>query len=428
MRTIVDTVIEFLHADPRVSDHKVNTHRKDSYELFFVKGKLETVRRTNVRDIEVTVYVDHDGFRGESQFLIYPYTTEDDLRRLINEAVAKALLINNKHYTLPENETGDFEIESNFSTYNIPDLAAEIAKAVFEADNVDNASLNSVEIFINERFESIRNSRGIEKSQRRYDAMVETIPTYNGDRESVELYHQYNFSSFDRETIVREVRDMLLAAKARYEAITPDFAIDCPVILNKQEVSQLLRSIAGDLNYASVYSRSNLFKKGDAIQTNPTGDVIGITMAGAVEGNIRSRKFDTDGLTLRDTRIVENGKALNYYGANRSGQYLGETPTGALQCMCVDAGSVPAEAFHKGPYLEIISMSGLQVDFYSDYIGGEVRLAYYHDGEKITPVTGISITGQIRDVLNNLRFSSKIAVENGYTGPSKAILRNMKIF
>lgn len=425
---IVDSVMEFLTADPRVSDHKVNIHHKNSYELFFVKGKLETVRRTDVRDIKVTVYADHDGFRGESQFIIYPYTTEEDLHRLIDETVEKALLINNKPFTLPENETGEFEVESNFSEWNPADLAAAIAKAVFEADSVENASLNSVEVFINEHLETVINSRGVNKTQRRYDAMVETIPTYNGEKQSVELYHQYNFSSFDHGTVVREVKDMLLAAKARYEAVTPDFAIDCPIVLHKQEVSELFLNIAYDLDYDAVYSRANIFKKGDAIQNAPTGDVIGITMAGSAEGSIRSRKFDADGLTLRDTRIVENGCAVNYYGSNRSGQYLGEDPTGALQCLCVDAGTVPAEEFCKGSCLEVISMSGLQVDFYNDYIGGEVRLAYYHDGEKTVPVTGISIAGKVSEVLGSLRLSSETAVENGYTGPAKAILGCMKVF
>ena len=425
---MINTVMKFLRDDSRVSDHKVNIHQKNSYELFFVKGKLETVRRTNVRDVQVTVYVDHDGFRGDSQFLIYPYTTAEDLQDLIDEAVAKALLINNQHFTLPENETGDFEIESNFGACPISDLAANITKAVFEADIVENASLNSVEIFVNEHVETIRNSRGIEKRQHRYDAMVETIPTYNGEKQSVELYHQYNFSSFDHDTIVSEVRDMLLAAKARYEAITPDFTISCPVILNKQELSELFDTVVWDLSYASVYARANLFQKGDAIQTAPTGDRIGITMAGAVEGNVYSRKFDADGLTLRDIRVVEDGKALNYYGANRNGQYLGEVPTGTLQCLCVDTGSVPTEEFRKGPYLEVISMSGLQVDFNSDYIGGEVRLAYYHDGEKITPVTGISISGRASEVLNNLHLSSEIAVADSYTGPKKALIDCMKIY
>ena len=73
-------------------------------------------------------------------------------------------------------------------------------------------------------------------------------------------------------------------------------------------------------------------------------------------------------------------------------------------------------------------MSGLQGDFYSDYIGGEVRLAYYHDGEKVIPVTGISISGRATEVLNSIRLSSEIAVQDGYTGPKQALIDCLKIF
>ena len=73
-------------------------------------------------------------------------------------------------------------------------------------------------------------------------------------------------------------------------------------------------------------------------------------------------------------------------------------------------------------------MSGLQVDFYSDYIGGEVRLAYYHDGEKTVPVTGISITGSASHVLNSLHLSQVQGIYGRYIGPDKAILQGMKVF
>ena len=53
------TTIELLQANAQVSGYKINIHKKESCELFFVKGKLETVRRTNTCDKEVTVYVDH---------------------------------------------------------------------------------------------------------------------------------------------------------------------------------------------------------------------------------------------------------------------------------------------------------------------------------------------------------------------------------
>ena len=421
----MNTVTELLRADSRVSGYKFNIHKKESFELFFVKGRLETVRSTDTCDREVTVYVDHDGFRGDAQFFIYPSTTAEQLRALIDEAVGKALLIDNQAYELPEKQTGSYTVESNFADYAPGQLAGLIAEAVFSANDIPNASLNSVEIFLNRHTETVLNSRGLDKTQVRYDAMVEAIPTYNGEKQSVELYQQYNFSTMDPEAIRAEIADKLASVKARYEAVTPKQPLDCPVVLNRQELSELFGSIAQDLNYASVYAHANLFRKGQPIQKEPTGDPIGITMTGQIPGSVRSARFDSDGLSLGSIRLVEEGQALNYYGSNRYGQYLGETPTGSLPCLAADPGTAGTP---QGAYLEVISMSGLQVDLYNDYIGGEIRLAYYHQGGQVLPVTGISISGCLSQVLNTIRLSSDTAVYRGYQGPAQAILSQMKIF
>ena len=422
------TIIDALKANPRVSDYKISLSRKESYECFYVKGKLETVRYTDTCDKIVTVYADHDGFKGDSQFYVYASTTENELNDLIEKAVEKALLLDNKMYRLPENETGEYEVESNFSAYTLAELADKIADAVFSANTVEHADLNSVEIFVNRHTGTVCNSRGIHKTQIRYDAMVEAIPTFNGQDESVELYQQYNFSAFDAQIVKAEIAQKLQEVKARASAVKPDFALDCKVILNKQELEELFGNISRDLNYATVYAHAGLFHKGDAIQENPTGDTITITMAGSLPGNIRSAHFDGDGMTLKDTTIVENGKAVAYFGANRFGQYLEEIPTGNLRCLQVAPGSACEKCLTAAPYLEVLSMSGLQVDFFNDYIGGEIRLAYYHNGEKILPVTGISITGSLKEVLSSIRLSTETAVHDGYCGPKKAILEGMKIF
>ena len=422
------TTIELLRAHEKVSGYKINIHKKESCELFFVKGKLETVRRTNTCDKEVTVYVDHGECKGDAQFFIYPSTTPEQVRCLIDEAVGKALLINNQNYELPAAETGEYTVESNFAEYDPAELASIISKTVFEANTVENASLNSVEVFINKHTETVLNSRGLNKTQIRYDAMVEAIPTYNGENMSVELYEQYNFSSLDLNDLRGEIAGKMAEVRARFEAVKPDAPLEGNVILNKLELEDLFFNIARSLNYASVYSHSNLWNKGDAIQKAPQGDVIGITMAGQAPGSVRSSQFDSDGLALNSIRIVEGGKAAAYYGSNRYGQYLGEVPTGDLRCLCADPGTASAEAFTSGKYLEVISMSGLQVDFYNDYIGGEVRLAYYHDGEKTVPVTGVSISGKLSQVLDKIRFSSELAVQGGYFGPAKAALQDMTIF
>ena len=235
--------MEALKNNPRVSDYKINLKQKESYESFYVKGKLETVRCTDTCDKIVTVYVDHDGFKGDSQFFVYPSTTQEELKELIEKAADKAVLLNNKMYRLPENETGEFAVESNFSGYALPELAKKIADCVFSANCLENADLNSVEIFVNRHTGTVVNSRGIHKTQVRYDAMVEAIPTYNGEKESVELYQQYNFNAFNADTVKAEIAEKLQEVKARAAAIKPDFAMECPVVLNKQELGELFGNI-----------------------------------------------------------------------------------------------------------------------------------------------------------------------------------------
>lgn len=420
-------LIELLSADSRVSDYKINIHTRESYELFFVKGALETVRATSTCDKEVTVYADHGEYKGDAQFFIYPSTDEAQLPALIDEAVGKALLINNKNYELPEAETGEYVIESNLAETSPAEAAAAIANTVFAANTVENAALNSLEIFITRHDSTITNSRGLRKSQTRWEAMVEAIPTYNGEKQSVELYELVNYSGLDTEKLAKEISDKMLEVKARYEAVKPENAPSCPVVLHSEELSELFAGIAYDLNYSSVYSHSNLRSKGDEVQSNCSGDLIGITMAGKAEGCVHSTCIDSDGLSLGEQRIVDGGKVVNYFGSNRYGQYLGEKPTGSLPIICADCGSAE-EADFGGETLEVKSMSGLQVDFYSDYIGGEVRLAYHHKDGVMTPLTGISISGKLSEVLSSVRFSHEHAAHGRYSGPSKAILNNMKIF
>ena len=422
------TIIAQLSKNLNVTDYKINLIAKESYECFYVKGKLETVRCTDTCDKIVTVYADHNGFKGDSQFYVYASTTEEELTQLVESAAQKALLLDNAMYRLPEHEAGEFTVPSNFAEYSLSELSEKIAEAVFAANTVEHADLNSVEIFVNRHTDTVLNSRGIHKTQVWYDAMVEAIPTYNGEAESVELYQQYNFSSFDTEAVKTEIARKLREVKARAAAIKPDFPLNCKVILNKEELGTLFASISRDLNYATVYAHAGLFHKGDEIQVNPTGDKLTVTMAGSLPGNVRSASFDSDGMTLTDRTIVQDGKAVAYYGSSRFGQYLEEEPTGSLRCIQVNPGSACSHCLSDGPYLEVLSMSGLQVDFFNDYIGGEVRLAYYHDGQQIIPVTGISITGSLKQILSSIRLSQTVGVHNGYQGPEKAILTGMKIF
>lgn len=421
----MENIIRILKEFPQITNYKICETKKTSYETFFVHEKLETVRATSTTDKSVTIYRSHDGKLGNSVFAVYASTTEQELRQKIALAIEKAELVNNQSYELPQKETLSDDIYSNMSEYSPAELAYQIAKACFEANDEKNASINALEIFINKIRLRVVNGNGLDKCEQKYTAMIEAIPTWT-EGESVELYERYDFSNFNYDEIKEEIGRKMQEVKDRYFAKKPTINPACKVVLNAPELSSMLSSIAYELSYRTVYSHSNAFKKGDNLQDGDC-DKLSITLCGQIEGSHRNRLFDDDGVSLTPIKVIENGVVVNYHGDNRFAQYLGEKITGDLPCMQVNAGSLSEDDISKEPYFECLSMSGLQLDIYNDYIGGEVRLAYYFDGKKKIPLTGVSISGKLSDALSTLRLSDKIVTRGGYRGPHKATLDKISI-
>ncbi|MBQ8407228.1 MAG: hypothetical protein IJY39_00030 [Clostridia bacterium] len=418
--------IEKLLNESSAQDWKINRTGTESYELFFVHSKLETVRCTDTDAVTVTVYLDHDGKKGQASFKIYASTTEDEAREKIEGAVAKAALISNEAYVLPANECLDGTIESNFADYEPKAVAAKMAEAVFSADMLGMGSVNALEVFINKYTVTVKNSRGIDKREVKYSAMIEAIPTWN-EGESVELYEAIRTSEFDFDKIKAEIEAKMREVRDRGRANAPEKKLSCPVVLPAEELSQLFGEIAHSLDYSAVYTRSNPYSEGDAVQKEPAGDKISVTMRGQLKGCTASALFDSDGTTLTDTKVIEDGKVCSYFGGDRFAQYLGKPATGNLFCYEVASGSLTDEALASAPYFECVSMSGLQVDIFSNYIGGEVRLAYYFDGEKKIPLTSVSISGKLSDALNSVKLSNESTQTGRYMGPKLAAFEGIEI-
>lgn len=419
-------VIDILKNTSGISDWRVLSTRTESTELFFVHKDLETVRSTDTTDLKVTVYVAHDGALGEATFSVYASYDDAKIAEEIEKAKKKANIIANQPYSIPEGEVGSYASSSNFANYKAHELASLISKACFEADCLEGASINALEIFVYRDEIKVTNSRGIDKTQIKYRAMVEAIPTFNGE-ESVELYEQYNFTEFDHALVLDEISKKMREVKDRYEAKAPTGKLACPVVLDAPELEQLIGNFIGNLNFSSVYQHSNAFGLGDDIQKGAVGDRLNVTMCGEVKGSVRSSAFDGDGVTLVDRKIIEDGKAAALWGGTRYAQYLGESATGNLGCISVECGTLTDEQKTSKPYFRCASMSGLQVDIYNDYIGGEVRLAYYFDGEKEIPVTGISISGKLSAALSNMRLSNEATTYESYHGPKCAIFEGIEI-
>ena len=143
---MTELIQKLLENDGEISDFRLNITTRESYELFFVHEKLETVRATDTTDITVTVFLLHGGKLGDASFSVYASDDEAAITKKISEAKRKALLVDNEPYSLPKGETFTGEAPSNLKDYDIPELAKIISEGVF-AECTD-GTVNALEIFI----------------------------------------------------------------------------------------------------------------------------------------------------------------------------------------------------------------------------------------------------------------------------------------
>ena len=298
---------------------------------------------------------------------------------------------------------------------------------MFDADCVEGGSINATEIFLYRDTVRVMNSRGIDKTQVKYRAMIEAIPTFTDSNESVELYEAYRFTEFDAAAVTAEISEKMREVALRRKAVKPATPIEADVVLRGQEIDDLMSALAYDLTYAGVYVHSNLHKKGDVIQTSGSGDRLSLSMTARLRGSSRSAFFDGDGVKLADTALIEDGRVVGYFGSHRFASYLGEPETGELRCMTVASGTLTDAELDAMPHIECVSLSGLQVDLYNDYIGGEIRLAYRQADGKAEPITGITMSAKLSEVLDTMRLSERIEVRERCAGPARLLLRGVKI-
>ena len=410
--------IENLIKSCNVVDYKINYKNTSSCELYYVLNKLETAREVNVEEINVTIYKDFDGFKGSSVFTISPGYSDEEIKERINNAYERCSYVKNKHFNLPEKEAIDLSSFKSDFDEDLNTVATNIAKQIFKADVYREGWINSTEIFVSKITNEFLSSKGVNVCYPMTKVMLEIIPTWSGEKEEVELYFTSQSSKVKYEKIFNEVNNILENAKNRSEAVKLENVKTCKVILGQDEVRSAIKEFTGHLAYSSKFRHMSKYNVGDLIQQGDECDKLTVIAVPYLENSTLSSPIDSLGTVLKETVLIEDGKAVNMYGDAQSGQYLGvEKPIGAFRNVLVKPGSKTYAEMTSEPYLECLYFSSFQMDSFTGYYGGEVRLGMYFDGVKKVPVTGFSISGNIYEDINKMRFSKEKASIEGYEGP-----------
>ena len=424
----INAIIKELKKYEKITDYAIKELKTSTYEQFYDLQKLETTRMTNTTEINVRIYTksveDNNTYLGNASFDISHKISKRELDKLIEDAIYQASFVKNEYYELVEG-TKKLSFKQKNEDKEPFDILQDIASIYFNAGK-DGASFNALECFYNQYETHLITSKGVDYKNLKHNIMVEAIPSYKaqtGKRlDNCELYRMNRYENYDEAKIKEDANNAISDVLNRSKAVRFNNHMNANVIIKEESLRNMLDELIMTYDYSSVYQKANFHKIGDDIQANPANP-LNLSLIPASKADY----FDSDGVLLKEAKIITDGKLTSYYGNNRFAYYLGIKPTGMMSTYKVEKGKMSYEKMKKKPYIEILDLSGIQVDLFADYIGGEVRLANYFDGKNTYPITAFSFSGSLKKCINELEFSKEQTKIVDYIGPKYALLKDFEI-
>lgn len=434
---MINTLKKLLEERKQLKGWKIIEKYEQNYQLFFVKQELDMNRCVETKEYEVTLYklYEHseETLQGEASCTILPTMKQDEIVALLDETeLITSLCLNRQHELTPKQFEKPDTKEISFGGKSLKNAAFIIADNVFEADKFKSGYVNSLEIFVCFERNHFINSVGNEHTFSKSYAQIDVVVTWKASKESeeIELHRFFEFDSLKGDYVTNVVNDLLVEAKSRSEATTS--ILDdkkVKVVLKDENLKEFLSYFVLKTSVDNIYDKQSDAHVGYNFYNNTsTADKLTITLESNLPGSSKNESCDEDGVVLKSLRIVEQGKVNNLWGSNKKSQYLNFPVNGKYNNAIIDTGSAKLSDLQGTPYIEIVSLSDMNVDLLTGDFGSEIRFAYYYNkkGQKIA-FTGGSIVGNVFDSINTLKLSNESVSLNNYKMPKFAILENVRI-
>lgn len=408
-------IVEGLLKQASCDGYSITCSNQIGYEAYFVKEDIDIIRAKDIQSCKVTVYVDcveeDIKYRGSADVLLNAAYSEEEMLEKINEACVLASYVKEPYYTLPE---GFIEHQEK-QTSNLKNQLTEISNALKRYEVEENEVINSFEVFANETLVELRNSNGLQVEYVSNSNSIEVIVNVSKEGHEIEIYHADTFAHKSSSEIYSELKKILKYGQDKMVAGPLEADINRVVICDR-DVRKLINYFTHQINAYSLYSKISTHTVGETFFNNPKGDVVTYKVFAKAEGATSNAPCNSDGIRLKDATLIESGKVTNITGHFQYGQYLGLEVIPNQHYM-VEGGKYSESELKKSPYLECVEFSDFSVDNMSGDFAGEIRLAYYFDGNTITPIKGGSVSGNIKKLGQSMYFSKETNTYDGNVLP-----------
>lgn len=411
--------------DANVEKWAIEERITASAELFFIRRDLDMRRMKQTHKYFVTTYrsFEKDGkpMLGSSRVMLVPSQSREEVDTAIRSAFFAASFVANPAYPLPDAQCCEpFTMESSLSELTIEEAAMKMAEGLFAADCVEGSVLNSAEIFVEKNTVHLLTGWGTDVCYTKYNTNGEYVAQCKQPQD-VEMHHSFRFDELAADALGKEAADALQQVRDRAVAKQnlPSGSYD--LILSGERVAELLSYFVERSHVGMVFPGYSNWKSGTDVQEQMNGgERLNIALHATVP-------YSDEGIPMVDRPLIADGKVQLNHGGARLSAYMDVPATGDYRAVNVDNGTVCFEAMKKAPYLYAVSFSDFQMDGMSGHFGGEIRLAYWFDGEKTHIVTGGSVNGVITDCLGSMVFSTERYDATDYHGPFAVKLPGVKV-
>ena len=299
-----------------------------------------------------------------------------------------------------------------------------VMKSLPETETED---INSYEIFVNAKTRRFLNSEGIDVEELYPYSMIEVVVNARRDGHEIELYRNYESGTCDAEGLKRDLSRTMQYGKDRLLARPTPSLGAADVLFSGKDAVNIYDYFVSRLYSDMIFRRMSDWEIGKPISDEFHGDKLTITLKRELENSSMNRAFDQEGAPISDTVLLREGVPAAYCGGRMFSSYLGLSGTFLPTNILAEGGTSTEEELRGGKYLECVEFSDFQVDELTGDIFGEIRLAYWHDGEKTVPVSGGSVSGSMYDFVKDMRFSVDTVQYDNFRIPALTLLKNVTV-
>ena len=414
----MDLILKALK-ELHVGEFRLVEKKTYSKEWFFIKKKLDMSRAKEVTHYYLTIYQTNyqanDRFKGQASAKISPSLSLSEIKDVIAQLTKEASYVYNPYFDLPS-----FMVSYEEKLAILGDVQAifEMMDDFYESEEI---SLNSYELF--ETFEEVRivNSKGLDVSYVKPNHQLELVINSKDDHHEVEIYQDLRFGQPNITDLKTRIGEACRFAQDRKQA-KPTIGVN-QVLISKENVLSLMRYYLMQLNTDYIFNQYSHQELGNRIGP----DHLHLEGMPFLENSSRNIPFDEDGRTVQAVSLIENGRVQHLWGPHISSSYLGLDDTTMVYNYKVGAGNMSVEEMKKEPYLELVQFSSFSCHPITGDFSGEIRLGYYYDGLEVVPVTGGSVSGNIKDCEHTMVLSKELVKYDYAVVPQTILLKNVNI-